>query len=225
MGLPLGLDIAAQHLLHRRRQTMVSLLGVALGVGFFIGISAMMQGFQRDFVARIIDVQPHIIVKVRRADGKQLYQRKGSSFGRVIEPQYVGMMNAMMQETLLTGTARKAELPGWHAAGKTGTSQEFRDAWFVGYTSYLVTAVWLGNDDDSPTKKVSGGNLPVEVWSRFMKAAHEGVTPAPLPLGIWQPGLPNPFAPLLAPFTGGSAAAPPPHPPASTTNAGSAPRK
>ena len=63
MGLPLGLDIAAQHLLHRRRQTMVSLLGVALGVGFFIGISAMMQGFQRDFVARIIDVQPHIIVK------------------------------------------------------------------------------------------------------------------------------------------------------------------
>ena len=80
----------------------------------------------------------------------------------------------MMQETLLTGTARKAELPGWQAAGKTGTSQDWRDAWFVGYTSYLVAGVWLGNDDDSPTKKVSGGNLPVEIWSRFMKAAHEG---------------------------------------------------
>ena len=93
------------------------------------------------------------------------------------------MMNAMMEETLLTGTAHKAELPGWQAAGKTGTSQEWRDAWFVGYTSYLVAGVWLGNDDGTPTKKVSGGNLPVEIWSRFMKAAHQGVPPAGLPLG------------------------------------------
>ena len=71
----------------------------------------------------------------RRAAGKLLYQAQGPSFGRVIDPPYVGMMNAMMQETLLTGTARKAELPGWQAAGKTGTSQDWRDAWFVGYTS------------------------------------------------------------------------------------------
>ncbi len=121
-----------------------------------------------------VGVQPHVIAKVRTADGKLLYTRRNANFGRVIDPQYVSMMNTMMQETLLTGTAHKAELPGWQAAGKTGTSQDFRDAWFVGYTSYLVTAVWLGNDDDSPTKKVSGGNLPVEIWSRFMKAAHRG---------------------------------------------------
>lgn len=63
MALPLSLDIALQHLLHRRRQTMVSLLGVSLGVAFFIGIASMMQGFQRDFVERIVDIQPHIIVK------------------------------------------------------------------------------------------------------------------------------------------------------------------
>jgi penicillin-binding protein 1A len=98
----------------------------------------------------------------------------------------VAMMNQMMQETLLTGTARKAELPGWQAAGKTGTSQDWRDAWFLGYTSYLVAGVWLGNDDSSPTKKVSGGNLPVEIWSRFMKAAHEGVPVAGLPAGAWR---------------------------------------
>jgi penicillin-binding protein 1A len=105
------------------------------------------------------------------------------------------MMNQMMQETLLTGTARKAELPGWQAAGKTGTSQDWRDAWFLGYTSYLVAGVWLGNDDSSPTKKVSGGNLPVEIWSRFMKAAHEGVPVAALPLGGWRQGeTPNPDA-------------------------------
>jgi penicillin-binding protein 1A len=91
------------------------------------------------------------------------------------------MMNAMMQETLLTGTARKAELPGWPAAGKTGTSQDFRDAWFVGYTAHLVTGVWLGNDDGTPTKKLTGSGLPVEVWSQFMKVAHQGVPVAGLP--------------------------------------------
>jgi penicillin-binding protein 1A len=139
-----------------------------------------------------IGVQAHIITRVRTADGKQLYARKGSSNGRVIEPQFVAMMNAMMEETLLTGTARKAELPGWQAAGKTGTSQDFRDAWFVGYTSRLVTAVWLGNDDNSPTKKASGGNLPVEIWSRFMKAAHQGVPTAALPSGIWRSPTPLP---------------------------------
>jgi penicillin-binding protein 1A len=90
-------------------------------------------------------------------------------------------MNTMMQETLLSGTAHKAELPGWMAAGKTGTSQDFRDAWFIGYTANLVTGIWLGNDDNSPTKKATGGGLPVEVWTRFMKAAHQGVTPVPLP--------------------------------------------
>ena len=133
-----------------------------------------------------LGVQPHVIVRVRTANGKQLYARRNANFGRVIDPQYVAMMNQMMQETLLTGTARKAELPGWQAAGKTGTSQDWRDAWFLGYTSYLVAGVWLGNDDSSPTKKVSGGNLPVEIWSRFMKAAHEGVPVAGLPAGAWR---------------------------------------
>ena len=67
------------------------------------------------------------------------------------------------------------------AAGKTGTSQDFRDAWFIGYTANLVTGVWLGNDDNSPTKKATGGGLPVEVWTRFMRAAHQGVPVAALP--------------------------------------------
>jgi penicillin-binding protein 1A len=139
-----------------------------------------------------IGVQPHVITSVRTAQGRQLYQRKGSSNGRVIEPQYVAMMNAMMEETLTTGTARKAELPGWQAAGKTGTSQDWRDAWFIGYTSHLVTGVWLGNDDSSPTKKASGGNLPVDIWSRFMKVAHVGVMPVPLPGAPWRDSLPPP---------------------------------
>jgi penicillin-binding protein 1A len=101
--------------------------------------------------------------------------------GPVIEPRYVAMMNTMMQETLISGTARKAEIPGWTAAGKTGTSQDFRDAWFIGYTANLVTGVWLGNDDNSPTRKATGGGLPVEVWTRFMRAAHQGIPVAALP--------------------------------------------
>jgi penicillin-binding protein 1A len=134
-----------------------------------------------------IAVQPHVIARVRTTAGKLLYQRREGNNGRAIDPQYVAMMNTMMQETLLTGTARKGEVAGWQAAGKTGTSQDWRDAWFVGYTSHLIAGVWLGNDDNSPTKKASGGNLPVETWSRFMNAAHQGVPPAALPAGLWQP--------------------------------------
>ena len=133
-----------------------------------------------------IGVQNHIITKVRTADGKLLYARKGSSNGRVIDPTYVAMMNSMLEQTLIVGTARKADLPGWEAAGKTGTSQDYRDAWFVGYTSQLVTGVWLGNDDNSPTKKASGANLPVEIWSKFMREALKGQVVAGLPTGGWR---------------------------------------
>jgi penicillin-binding protein 1A len=128
-----------------------------------------------------LGVSPHVVTKIHTLDGKVLYARQPDQLGQVIDPQYVAMMNTMMQETLLSGTAHKAELPGWQAAGKTGTSQDFRDAWFIGYTSNLVTGVWLGNDDSSPTRKATGGGLPVEIWTRFMKAAHQGVTPTPLP--------------------------------------------
>jgi len=133
-----------------------------------------------------IGVQNHIITKVRTADGKLLYARKGSSNGRVIDPTYVAMMNSMLEQTLIVGTARKADLPGWEAAGKTGTSQDYRDAWFVGYTSQLVTGVWLGNDDNSPTRKASGANLPVEIWSKFMREALRGQVVAGLPTGGWR---------------------------------------
>jgi penicillin-binding protein 1A len=126
-------------------------------------------------------VTPHVVTKIRTGEGKVLYARLPDQLGQVIEPRNVAMMNTMMQETLLSGTARKAEIPGWMAAGKTGTSQDFRDAWFVGYTANLVTGVWLGNDDNSPTKKATGGGLPVEVWTRFMRAAHQGVPVAALP--------------------------------------------
>jgi penicillin-binding protein 1A len=127
-------------------------------------------------------VSPHVVNRIRTVEGnKVLYARQPDQLGQVIEPRNVAMMNTMMQETLLSGTAHKAELPGWMAAGKTGTSQDFRDAWFIGYTSQMVTGVWLGNDDNSPTRKTTGGGLPVEVWTRFMRTAHQGMQVAALP--------------------------------------------
>jgi penicillin-binding protein 1A len=122
------------------------------------------------------------------------------------------MMNTMLQETLLTGTARKAELPGWQAAGKTGTSQDYRDAWFVGYTSQLVAGVWLGNDDGSPTRRTSGANLPVDIWSRFMREALRGMPPSPLPSGVWR----DPTQPTAPPSL-------PPSQPEETPTVGAAP--
>jgi penicillin-binding protein 1A len=126
-------------------------------------------------------VTPYVVERVRAADGKVLYRREPQPLGRVVDARHVAMMNAMLRETLISGTASKADTGGWPAAGKTGTSQDFRDAWFVGYTGHLVTGVWLGNDDNSPTRKTTGGGLPVEIWSRFMKAAHRGAPVAELP--------------------------------------------
>ena len=124
---------------------------------------------------------PHVIERVRGEKNKVLYARKVSGSGRVVALPYVAMMNRMMQETLLTGTARRASIPGWPAAGKTGTSQDYRDAWFVGYTGHMVAGIWLGNDDSSPTRKATGSGLPVEIWNRFMRVAHQNVPEVDLP--------------------------------------------
>jgi penicillin-binding protein 1A len=122
----------------------------------------------------------HIIKRVKTLDGKVLYENKYEDSKRVLQPETAGMMNQMMTRTLTEGTAKKAQF-GVPAAGKTGTSQSFRDAWFIGYTASLTTGVWFGNDDNSPTNKVTGGSLPALAWKEFMTAAHQGVASASLP--------------------------------------------
>jgi penicillin-binding protein 1A len=125
----------------------------------------------------------HVIKRVTTASGKVLYEYREEGAARVISPEVAGMMNHMMQETLKVGTGKSADF-GWPAGGKTGTSQQSRDAWFVGYTANLVTGVWFGNDDGKPTKGVTGGSLPAEAWREFMGPAHDGVSVAKLP-GTW----------------------------------------
>ena len=133
------------------------------------------------------EVLPSVISRIRTVRGDILYERPQPQLGQVLTQQTVGAMNYMMQMTVSDGTARRAILPeGRPAAGKTGTTQDFRDAWFVGYTADLVTGVWIGNDDRSPMKHVTGGSLPAMVWHEFMANAHDGFPVAALP-GYYEP--------------------------------------
>ncbi|MGI9383000.1 MAG: penicillin-binding protein, partial [Methyloligellaceae bacterium] len=101
--------------------------------------------------------------------------------GRVVADPFVGAMNEMMNSTLMDGTGRHTALTRHPAGGKTGTTQNSRDAWFIGYTSHLIAGVWVGNDDGGPMKKVTGGTLPARIWKSIMTEAHANRTPRPLP--------------------------------------------
>jgi len=127
-------------------------------------------------------VWPHAIEEIRDGDGKLLYRRSGGGPGRLVAPRTVDAMTDLMRATVAWGSGKGAD-PGRPAAGKTGTSQDFRDAWFIGFTADLVAGVWLGNDDGTPMKHVTGGSLPARLWGRIMARTLEGVGPKPLPGG------------------------------------------
>ena len=126
-------------------------------------------------------VAPFVIQRIRTPEGDVLFERTGSGLGRVASIETVAVMNDMLQATVEMGTGTRASLAGWSAGGKTGTSQNFRDAWFIGYTANLTAGVWVGNDSNAPTKHASGANVPAAIWSKFMTRAHEGVPVARLP--------------------------------------------
>lgn len=117
-------------------------------------------------------VVPHIIRRVKDRSGKILYERSGTGPGRIISHPYVGAMNDMMRATIHWGTGRTARIAGLDVAGKTGTTQNFRDGWFIGYSAQLIGGVWVGNDDGSAMKKVTGGGLPAQIWRQMMVRAH-----------------------------------------------------
>jgi penicillin-binding protein 1A len=126
-------------------------------------------------------VQPFVVRRIVTRDGKVLYERKGDGLGRVIADRELGEMNQLFRAVVRQGTATKAQFGDFDIGGKTGTSQDYRDAWFVGFTPYMVAGVWLGNDDNSPTKNVTGGSLPAQIWRDVMEPAHAGFAPASLP--------------------------------------------
>jgi penicillin-binding protein 1A len=127
-----------------------------------------------------IGVWPHGITEILDGEGRILFRRSGGGPGRVVEANNVMAINDVLTATISWGTGQAAN-PDRPAAGKTGTSQDSRDAWFIGYTPDLVAGVWFGNDDDTAMDKVGGGSFPATTWRDFMKPALDGVEPNPLP--------------------------------------------
>ena len=126
-------------------------------------------------------VDPHIIKRVRMSSGRVLYMRPPVAAQIAIAPAHVGAMNDMLNAALVTGTGRRAGLSLHPAAGKTGTTQDFRDAWFIGYTAHLAGGVWVGNDQGRTMNNVRGGSLPALIWREIMTTAHEGRSVVALP--------------------------------------------
>lgn len=118
-----------------------------------------------------VAVEPFAIVQITNNDGKILYEQPSTRTARqVIQRGYVYQLTGMMRSVVQYGTGQAAQGP-YAAAGKTGTSQEFRDAWFIGFTNSYAGAVWVGNDDNSPMKRVTGGMIPAPVWRDIMTTA------------------------------------------------------
>ena len=116
---------------------------------------------------------PWVIREIRTSSGEVLYRRHDLAAPRLIEPAVHAAMTAMLGKVMDDGTGRAARI-AWPAGGKTGTSQDFRDAWFIGFTRQYVTGVWVGNDDGSPTGRVTGGGLPARIWAAYMTEALAG---------------------------------------------------
>jgi penicillin-binding protein 1A len=119
---------------------------------------------------------PHLIERITTSAGQEIWTRPPDPARQVYDPVKAAQMVRMMEAVIQRGTGTRAAF-GRPAAGKTGTSQSWRDAWFVGFTPDWVCGVWVGNDDSRPMNHVAGGDLPAEIWRRFMLAAHEGMPP------------------------------------------------
>ncbi|MBC6981490.1 transglycosylase domain-containing protein [Caulobacter sp. 17J80-11] len=130
-------------------------------------------------------VQAYGINRIRTKSGKVLYEHRPNEAGRtsVIGNPPLSYMNRMLRQVVASGTARGAAIGGYDLAGKTGTTSDYKDAWFVGYTGGFVTAVWVGKDDNKPMKKVTGGGSPAAIWKTFMSSTLPRLKVSAIPSG------------------------------------------
>lgn len=127
--------------------------------------------------------QPYTVLEMRRPNGEVIYERSRNSTPteQVVPEEKISELNYMLSKVVAEGTGRRAKLGFTPQAGKTGTTQAYRDAWFVGYTAHYVTGVWYGNDDFTPTQRATGGSLPAMTWQRLMSEALKTKTALALP--------------------------------------------
>jgi penicillin-binding protein 1A len=120
------------------------------------------------------------ILRIKTVDGKVLWERKSSGPLRIIAPGHAAQMTGLMVETVSSGTGKAARLGDRPSAGKTGTTQDFHDAWFVGFSADMICGVWIGNDDNAPMRHATGGGLPAHIFKTFMERAESGLPARPL---------------------------------------------
>ena len=152
----------------------------SLALGTSVVTPLELTGAYAPFANGGVGVQPFGILKVRTKSGKVLYERKTQGADAVMRPADNLQMTRLMMETVATGTGKAGRLQDRPTAGKTGTTQDSRDAWFVGFTADLVCGVWIGNDDNSPMIKATGGGLPARIFHAFMTEAETGLPVRPL---------------------------------------------
>ena len=148
---------------------------------------------------------PYGILRIHTRDGRELYHHEDLANEPVLAKGTVEMMNYMLVDVATRGTGSKASIAGHPSAGKTGTSQDYKDAWYIGFTPQLVTGVWVGNDDNKSMKHVQGANLPAPIWHDFMTVAMQGEKSLGIPTSA---GSSEGLLPWL--FGGSSDTAPPP---------------
>ena len=158
--------------------------GPALALGVSESTLVEMTGAYAGILNGGTSVTPYGLVSLSlRADPSPLIGQEGGLGERVIQERSARQLVYMMHQVVQTGSGGRAQLPdGRPAAGKTGTTQAARDAWFIGFTGDYVTGVWMGYDDNTPLSGVTGGGLPAEIWRETMIRVHDGLPISPLPM-------------------------------------------
>jgi membrane peptidoglycan carboxypeptidase len=157
--------------------------GPALALGVSESTLIEMTGAYAGILNGGSSVDPYGLVELRlQGDAEPLMGLGGGIRERVIRERAARKLTWMMHQVVENGTGMRAQIPGWQIAGKSGTTQSSRDAWFIAFTGDYVTGVWMGYDDNSPLTGVTGGGLPADVWRETMTRVLAGQQPVPLPM-------------------------------------------